>query len=337
MNTDSDPHRPIFIISSPRSGSTLLRLLLNTHSKIAIPPPGFMFPFFYPFMYSYGDLQRDENFHALVEDVLEHQRIKGWPDPIEPDEILAAEPDRSFAGLYQTIHEIWGRRRGKYRWGEKTPRNSFWIGEILECFPTSQFLHILRDGRDVAVDWVENLDWPKNVYSTGLEWEEHIHAIQPWKDSLPEDQFLEVRYEDLVGSPPEVLGQICEFLGEAYEPDMLRYYASDEAQNWSESEGCHRMVSRPITDDYVGAHRKVLTLRDRQMLATAIGPTLVDCGYELDVAGRDISEQERRDYIRDSLTDTVETMKWNIWHYGRRNQRRESGIWSDSDATRAFG
>ena len=337
MNVASETHPPIFILSSPRSGSTLLRLLLNSHSKIAIPPPGFMFPFIYPFMFSYGDLQLNENFHALVEDVLEHQRIKGWPDPIEPGEIFGQIRKRSFEGLYETIHEIWAARRGKPRWGEKTPRNSFWIGEILECFPHSQFVHILRDGRDVAVDWIENLDWPKNVYSTALEWQEHMRAIQPWRTSLSNSQFLEIRYEDLVKSPSQVVGRVCDFIGESYEPDMLKYYASDEAQAWSESEGCHRMVSRPITDDHVGIHRKVLEVDDRRMLATAIGPTLQACGYEPDVAGREIPDAERRDYIRDSLTDTVETMKWNIWHKNRRNQRREAGLWSKTNFTRTFG
>ena len=92
MNANIETHQPIFIVSSPRSGSTLLRLLLNSHSKIAIPSPGFMFPFFYPFMYSYGDLQGEESFLAFIDDVLEHQRIKGWPDPIKYDEIRAADP-----------------------------------------------------------------------------------------------------------------------------------------------------------------------------------------------------------------------------------------------------
>ena len=337
MNANIETHQPIFIVSSPRSGSTLLRLLLNSHSKIAIPPPGFMFPFFYPFMYSYGDLQGEESFLAFIDDVLEHQRIKGWPDPIKYDEIRAADPERTFAGVYRAIHEIWGKRRGKLRWGEKTPRNSFWMAEILECFPDSVFIHILRDGRDVAVDWVENLDWPKNAYATAIEWSEHVHVIESWKTKLLKDQFLEIRYEDLVRAPTEVLGRVCDFLSESYEPDMLKYYTSDEAQTWSGSEGCHRMVSRPITDDYVGIHRKILSVADRQMLATAIGPALETYGYELDVSGREISEAERRDYIRDALTDTVETMKWNVWHYHRRKQRRENGMWSDSSATRVFG
>jgi hypothetical protein len=337
MNEQSRSTKPIYIISSPRSGSTLLRLLLNTHSRIAIPPPGFMFPFFYPFMYSYGDLERNENFNAFIEDVLEHQKRKGWPDPIGHEELLAAKPERSFAGVYRAVHEIWGARRGKSRWGEKTPRNSFWMAEILECFPDSQFIHILRDGRDVAVDWVENLDWPKNAYATAIEWSEHIRAIEAAKQSISVRQLLEIRYEELVGAPQATLERVCAFLGETYEPDMLKYYASSEAQNWSTSEGCHRMVSRPITDDFVGVHRRVLTLDDRRLLTGAIGATLSRCGYELDVEGREISAREYRDYVRDSLTDTVETMKWNIWHYRRRKQRYADGVWSDGEGTRICG
>ena len=75
MAFDWESKPPMFIICSPRSGSTLLRLLLNTHSKISIPPPGFMYAHFHTFMHTYGDLEKDENLRTFVEDVVEfHQQ-----------------------------------------------------------------------------------------------------------------------------------------------------------------------------------------------------------------------------------------------------------------------
>ena len=66
-------------------------------------------------------------------------------------------------------------------WGEKSPRDIYWIGPILEAYPNAQFLHIFRDGRDVAVDWLDNLDWPNNIYSTAQEWKLHTDAVKPWQ------------------------------------------------------------------------------------------------------------------------------------------------------------
>lgn len=337
MEGGTESTRPVFIVSSPRSGSTLLRLLINTHSKIAIPPPGFMFPFIYPFMSSYGDMTQDANFTALIEDVIEFHRAKDWPKRLSVDEIKAAARERSFAGVYTAIHEIWAERHGKTRWGEKTPRNIFWIGEILGCFPDAQFLNIYRDGCDVAVDWMDNLDWPNNIYSTALEWKEHVNAARPWRRKLRSDQWLDIRYEDLVTDPPATLEGVCRYLEIEYEEAMLKYYASEEAADWSQSESCHRFASQPITPDFVGFHKDRLEVEDRQMLAALIGPELEELGYEVVDRPRELTAEQVRTYMGDARTDTIETMKWNIWYKKRREERRRNGMWNDAGETKSFG
>ncbi len=144
--------RPFFIVSAPRSGSTLLRLVLDAHPRLAVPPPAWLYELVYPYQYSYGDLSAAANLHALAEDMLETPTIKGWPLDLTPEAIIAEATEPTFVGLYDVLHRRYAAESDKPRWGEKSPRNCFWMDEIREGFPDAQFIHIIRDGRDMAVD-----------------------------------------------------------------------------------------------------------------------------------------------------------------------------------------
>jgi hypothetical protein len=121
---------PVFIVSAPRSGSTMLRLILDAHPNVAVPPPGWLFDLVYPYLYSYGNLGNEANVLALAEDMLATPTVKKWPIQMTPGGLLAEANSRSFAGLYEALHIAYARRAKKKRWGEKTPRNAFWMDEI---------------------------------------------------------------------------------------------------------------------------------------------------------------------------------------------------------------
>jgi hypothetical protein len=335
MNNNSN--RPIYIVSSPRSGSTLLRLLLNAHSTIAFPPPTFLWPFIYPFLYTYGDLANEKNLILLIEDILKLQKNKPWPVEINTEKVLSRLKKRGFLGVYSALMEFWCELHGKVRWGEKTPRNSFYIRDILEHLPEAQFIHIIRDGRDVAVDWIENLDWPKNIYCTALQWRDFVKAILAWRQKLTSDQYLEVYYEELVANPAETLQKICVFLKVEYEPEMMEYYCTQETEKWATSAFCHRHVSRPITTDFVGIYKNRLEVDDRRLLAAIIGKELKELGYSVEEEPRKIDPEEIKQYMEDGRGIEIPMIKFKIWHKERREERRRDGIWSDKCRSKIFG
>lgn len=323
--------RPVFIISSPRSGSTLLRLIINSHSQIAVPPPTLVFPYIYPYLHTYGDLNEPPNLAVLVEDILELQKSKPWPMELTKEMLISACQEPSFAGVYSALHRIWADFHDKPRWGEKTPPEIYFIGDILACFPEARFVHIIRDGRDVAVDWMENLQWPKNVYSTACQWRNFISAALPWRNKLKSDQLLEIHYEDLARSPEETVRRVCAFLGEEYEPEMLTYYQSEETAKWSQSASCHRHVSKPITDDYVGIHKKRLTLSERRMLSGLIGQELRVWGYTLEDEPREIGREEEERYKLDGALAESWMFSFKQRMLEGISRRKEAGIWSEDD------
>ncbi|MFX0199496.1 MAG: sulfotransferase, partial [Candidatus Hodarchaeota archaeon] len=104
--------RPIFIVSSPRSGSTLLRLILDTHPRLAIPPPGHLFHLIFPYLYSYGNVSEEANLRTLVEDVLEAPTIKRWPIKFSVEQILAGVREPSFAAVYEYLHVAYAESQG---------------------------------------------------------------------------------------------------------------------------------------------------------------------------------------------------------------------------------
>ena len=108
---------PIFIVSAPRSGSTLLRLIIDANPKIAIPPPGYLFNMIYPYLYSYGDLAVTENLTALAEDILETPTLKKWGLTVDPAAVVSGVKERSFKGVYEFVHSVYMKQQGKIRWG----------------------------------------------------------------------------------------------------------------------------------------------------------------------------------------------------------------------------
>lgn len=324
------PSKPIFLVSSPRSGSTLLRLILDAHPIIAIPPPGYLFHFLYPYLYSYGDLSDDRNFRELVEDFLEVPTLKKWPIDVSVDGVMAAARERSFRGVYQVLHETYARAQAKPRWGNKSPRNCFWLEEIVALFPDAKIVHLLRDGRDVAIDLAEADFQPHSVYCGALRWEECIRVVEDARARLPAECFLEIRYEELCADPERTLRQICAFLEEDFAPQMLRHNQTDAAQSWGQ-DPLHAATLRPITTDFVGLYKTRLPERDRSALDAVIGATLARNGYPIDDNAKPVSVQQAAQMVEGDMVSQLGKAHYKYWHRERRKDRRARGLWKDSD------
>jgi hypothetical protein len=327
----ADPQtKPIFLVSSPRSGSTLLRLILDAHPNIAIPPPGYLFHFLYPYLYSYGDLSEADNFRALIEDFLEVPTLKKWPIEVTVDGVMAGSRERSFRGIYQFLHETYAGAQGKPRWGNKSPRNCFWLEEIVALFPDAKIVHLLRDGRDVAIDLAEAEFQPHSVYCGALRWEKCIRVVEDARQRLGAESFLEVRYEDLCADPESTLREICAFVGEDFAPQMLHHHQTDSAKTWGQNP-VHAATMRPITTDFVGMYKTRLPARDRTALDAAIGATLARNGYQVDKSARSISVQQAAQLVEGDMVSQLGKAHYKYWHRERRKERRERGVWRDSD------
>jgi hypothetical protein len=322
--------KPIFLVSSPRSGSTLLRLILDAHPNIAIPPPGYIFHFLYPYLYSYGDLNNEDNFRELVEDFLEIPTIKQWPIEYTIDDVMANVTERNYRGIYEYVHVKYMTAQDKPRWGNKSPRNGFWLDEIKALFPDVKIVHLVRDGRDVALDLAEADFQPHSVYCGALRWDECIQVAEDSSQRLGPESFLEVHYEALCADPEKTLKQICNFIGEDFSPDMLCHHETEAAKTWGKNP-VHAKIMRPISTDFVGMYKTRLSETDNAAIEAVIGETLKRKGYKLETKPKPISVQEAAQMIEGDMVSQLGKAQYKYWHRERRVKRRERGVWKDSD------
>lgn len=337
--------KPVFMLGAERSGTTLLMAMVGCHPRIAVPEVVWYYPRFRPYLHTYGDLAREENFRTLAAEMIFGLKTPFWGMRVNPrtivDEILETVRERSFAGIYCAMFERYAREvGGKPRWGEKTPYNLFFVKEILEDFPNAQFIFITRDGRDACADYLESGFGPTNIFCAAEVWKLCQNAVAPWRKRLGPDAWLDVKYEDLARAPERTLRAVCKFLGEDYVPSMLEFHHTDIAKARGATRD-HKPLGGPASDRYIGIYKQLLSERDQRIFMAVAGDELLDAGYTMDVEPLAVSETDAALYreldgrTRAATLDAPEGHivyeSYNDWLVDQREQRRRQGVWRAAD------
>ena len=207
---------PFFIMGCPRSGTTLVAQILNSHSRIAVYHETNYYPIFHPILHLYGDLRQSSNLMCLINHFLKLIQIQRVTPP-EIEVFQKALVTSTFEGVLTTLLHLYARQQGKIRSGEKTPTHYRYLSEILEKFPESPVIFVIRDPRDT----VHSI---QKTFDSGIE-----DATWLWNEAFLSYSRVSslvhlVRYEELVQKPVEVIKSICAFLGESYEPTMSNFF-----------------------------------------------------------------------------------------------------------------
>ena len=210
------------------------------------------------------------------------------------DELTAAllgQPPTDFADAVRRVFDFYASRNGKSRYGDKTPAYVLRVPLLAELFPESRFIHLIRDGRDVAVSFSHVRFGPHNVGETAIYWKRRV--LQGRKDgqALGEHRYREVRYEDLVREPEAVLTDLCAFADLEFDPAMLRYF--EGTSQFVGSTGFPEAHQRLFLPPTAGLRdwRVELAPDDIRRFEAVAGKQLDDLGYCLAVD--DISLADR--------------------------------------------
>jgi hypothetical protein len=208
---------PFFIVGSARSGTTLLRVILNAHSEVAVPPESR----FVTELWTGNDEVDPEDF---VERLASHRQFQGWSlDPNLVREQLGNGDHIAYARAIEAVYVAYMRAHGKTRWGDKTPRYVLKLPFLAELFPDAHFVHLIRDGRNVALSYAKVPFGPKTAPKAAAVWSERIMTGVREGRPLGPERYLELRYEDLVADPDTRTRELCAFVGLEFEPSMLDY------------------------------------------------------------------------------------------------------------------
>ncbi len=232
---------PFLVVGCPRSGTTLLRAMLDAHPRLAVPRESH---------FIVGLAPRRGRPSPTVEDVIAHRRFPLLDvDPGALRAAVAERPPRDYAELVSAVFSTYAAAQGKARWGDKTPGYAQHIPMLADLFPTSQFIHIMRDGREVAASLVEQQWGPRTAIDGAYWWRSKVRSGRRDGRCLPASRYLEVRLEDLVADPEGHLRRLCIFLDEEYSPEMLRYPERMGRPGARESEVGGQHLTKPPTAD----------------------------------------------------------------------------------------
>lgn len=261
---------PIFVGGVPRSGTTLVRVVLDSHSRIACGP----------------ELRATPHVCELC-DMIE-RRI----DPAlaaaygyTPDTVTA-----SFARLMASLLRPGLQASGKARIAEKTPANGRWFGKLRQLFPDCHQVHVVRDGRDVVAsllgqDWRDGrtgqlFDYVQDARAAARLWATQIADARRAREEAGADgRFHELRYEDVVQDPRGTLQRLFDFLGEPWEERVLDFHRNARARD-GQNETSAPQVSRPLYRESIGRWRSILTPGQIDDVYAVAGAELRTLGYD---------------------------------------------------------
>jgi hypothetical protein len=217
-----------FLIGAPRSGTTLLRLMLDAHPHLAIPPEtGFLSTLGKPRL-------RFDARRQFFMTITEFPRdAPNWIDfDLDAEalfnELLKIEPFHLPEGI-RTFYRMYAAKQGKPRYGDKTPGYCQYIRRIGKVLPEARWIHIIRDGRDVVLSLRRTWFSPSPDMTTlAAYWRKTVRRAM--RDGRGSASYLEVRYENLIGDPQSVLEEICELIQIDFDPIMLRYWERSPAR-----------------------------------------------------------------------------------------------------------
>jgi protein-tyrosine sulfotransferase len=258
---------PIFIGGVPRSGTTLLRVILDTHPRI----------------HCGTELRVVQSLTSLWSSVEQ----SGQPLLADAYDVDTEELRRIFGELLMSFLEPAWRASGKPRVAEKTPFNVLVFPELRRLFPDSPLVHVIRDVRDVVASRLERERTASKAVDTAAvaaaRAEEWVRTMAVRRKILADEQlsraYYEIRYEQLVQNPREVLEPLFEFLEEPFEPGVLDFHRVsrnvDGTEEWSAA-----AVQRPIFASSCGRWRQSLSDEEHAAVMRAARPVLEELGYD---------------------------------------------------------
>lgn len=245
---------PVFVVGMPRSGTTLLSAMLNSHPEISIAPETH---FLSEWMRKYRgiDLRRNEDFERFWANFSQSDYFNRLG--ILPDSALRyirSLEEHDYGDVFRAILYLYGAKYGKKRWGEKTPTHYFHVDCLLSWYPSAKIVWMLRDSRAVVASRLK-MPWPaRSVEDIAFQWRNSVRLMHEY---LRDRKIYVAKYENLVLDPESELSSLCDYLGEEYVPSMLHYF--ENADELINEEPWKLNVSKPLEKEHLETWRHDLT------------------------------------------------------------------------------
>lgn len=280
--------QPIQIIGTQRSGSNLLRLMLNQFEEITAPHPPHILQRFMPLLPFYGNLQEEANFWRLTNDVctlVERNPVVWAGIELNRGQLIAQCKSNSLFEIFRVIYDLKAGNDQASFWACKSMANIQYAEELEVAGIRPRYIHLFRDGRDVACSFRKAIVGEKHVYHIAKQWARNQEACLALKSQLGAERFIQVSYEDLIESPENEMKRISSFLGLSFNPAVFDFYKSEESKNTAGAGQMWANVSKPILKGNSKKYRKELSELDIAIFEKQAGNMLLALNYALENNG----------------------------------------------------
>jgi hypothetical protein len=268
---------PLIVLGVRRSGTTLLRVMLDRSSQLAVPDESYFLP---QLANRHGDRPDLDEFQDALRRL---PTLREWE--LNPEDVRGRlRPGMTLGEAVGAVYETYAAQRGKTRWGDKTPMYMQYLPLLERLFPDARYVHLIRDGRDAALSFLQMPEgvvtktWahPRDAAGFACQWRTEVAAARALGRRAGASRYLELRYERLVEDPEHELRRTCTFAELPFEPKMLAY-----AGNVDVSRKPHqRSLKRPPTPG-LRDWRNAMSPDDVAAFQEIAADVLANLGYPL--------------------------------------------------------
>lgn len=277
---------PLFLIGSPRSGTTLLHQMFDHHPAFALPFESKYIVVFHNNLKDFGDLSDVKNREILIVSIekfmrnawLERDHDEWIPGLAAAAPQLAREAAPSYAGVMEVIYKFFATQRGRNRWGDKMATFRRCMPTILELFPDARIVHIIRDGRDVASSLLPLSFGPNTAYVAAKKWRNFVEHGLAFAAKHPRHVYT-LRYEDLIDDPEKYLREICSFVDEPFNEGMLQFHKSGTSR--VPRKEIHGQLNKPVNKEQAARWKRDLSSEQVRVFESVAGQLLDRLNYEV--------------------------------------------------------
>lgn len=285
----------IVINGCPRSGTSLVETLLAKKFNGALMPESHFIPLFPRFLKLWGDVKIEHCRQKLIDAIYDFTEIRTNGtglnvDKMTPFCLLGTRPQLKAITLKtssysEIIHELYEEFRRIHHGSLAIEKTAYYVPVswdlLAEILPKAKFIHVIRDGRDVAMSWNKAWFGPKNIVLAADLWARHVSMGINWGQKNP-DRYLQLHYEEMLSAPETVLGKVGDFIGMTYP----RQEYDQSSLQWLKfiSKNPHMTkIAGPIASNNIQKWRQGLSLNQLALFEAIAGQALQEAGYQVAV------------------------------------------------------
>ena len=289
-----DNIQPVFILGNPRSGTSLFRIMLNAHPEIVAPPECGFAQWWLPKYSNWTeeDLKSDR-LYRFLEDLFDSTKIETWLLKKENvKNLIISKKPQTYGDLVSCVYLSYGKSQEEIK--IICDKNNYYINyldELPKIWPQAKFIHLIRDGRDVACSYkdLQNLDTkskyrpnlPTSIEVIAEEWVNNNNVIHNLNNKYPNRYFI-LKFEDLILNPTQILQDVCGFLDLKFSDQMLIYYKSQDNNKLEPEETMDwKRKTREKPDVHrVNRYKNVLSREEIKIFNSIASANLKFYGYD---------------------------------------------------------